>query len=66
MSSTSIVGEFRNQTTGVTCTVIRLSPSDYKPGNECYVTDEAEYLEPDPVDPLKFKTLAGEILLAAN
>ncbi|HEV7856691.1 MAG TPA: hypothetical protein VGO72_07010 [Herminiimonas sp.] len=66
MSSTSIVGEFRNQTTGATCTVIRLTPSSYQPGNECYVTDEAEYLEPDPADPQKFMTLSGEVLIAAN
>lgn len=66
MSSTSIVGEFKNQTTGATCTVIRLTPSSYQAGNECYVTDEAEYLEPDPTDPHQFKTLTGEVLVAAD
>jgi len=66
MSSTSIVGEFRNETTGATCTVIRLTPTGYQPGNECYVTDEAEYLEIDPVNPQKFKTMTGETLVASN
>lgn len=62
MSSTFIVGEFRNQTTGALCTVIKLMPTDFRPGSECYVTDDAEYLEPDPIDPNRFKTSNGDVL----
>jgi hypothetical protein len=64
MSSASIVGKFKNETTGMLCTVIRLTPSDYQPGNACYVTDEAEYLEPDPSDPARFMTREGDVLVA--
>ncbi|WP_188420513.1 hypothetical protein [Oxalicibacterium solurbis] len=63
MSSTYIVGEFRNQTTGALCTVIKLMPTDFRPGSECYVTDDAEYLEQDPMDPNRFKTANGDILI---
>jgi hypothetical protein len=66
MSSTSIVGQFKNQTTGMLCTIIRLTPSSYQPGNACYVTDEAEYVEQDPVDPNRFTTREGHILVAAG
>jgi hypothetical protein len=66
MSSTSIVGRFKNQTTGMLCTVIRLTPSSYQPGNACYVTDEAEYVEQDPNDPSRFMTREGHVLLAAG
>lgn len=66
MSSTFIVGEFRNQTTGALCTVIKLMPTNFRPGTECYVTDEAEYLEQDSVDPTKFKTSDGDILVATT
>ena len=63
MSSTSVIGQFKNQSTGSTCTVIQLIPSNARPGNECYVTDEAEYLEPDPTDPNNFKMASGEVLI---
>lgn len=66
MSSTLIVGEFRNQTTGTICTVIKLTPSNSQAGNTCYVTDSAEYLEPDPLDAARFKTETGDILIAAD
>jgi len=66
MSDTYVVGEFRNQTTGAVCTIIRLTPSRYRPGNACYVTDEAEYVEPDPDDPSRFRTLGGDVLIAAG
>ncbi|MFJ7565727.1 hypothetical protein ACIQW9_02055 [Herminiimonas sp. NPDC097707] len=63
MSSTSIIGQFKNQTTGATCTVIKLMPSSALPGNECYVTDEADYLEPDPSDPGNFMMASGDVLI---
>lgn len=63
MSSTSVIGQFKNQTTGETCTVIKLMPSNALPGNECYVTDEADYLEPDPSDPNNFKMASGDVLI---
>lgn len=63
MSSTSIIGQYKNQTTGTTCTVIKLIPSNFRPGNECYVTDEAEYLDPDPTNPDHFKMPSGDILV---
>jgi hypothetical protein len=66
MSSALIIGEFRNQTTGTTCIVIKLMPTSGKAGNECYVTDEAEYLEPDSSDASQFKTSDGDILIAAG
>ncbi len=63
MSSTSVIGQFKNQSTGTTCTVIKLIPSNARPGNECYVTDEAEYLEQDPTDPNNFRMPSGEVLI---
>lgn len=62
MSSTSVIGQFKNQTTGTTCTVIKLIPSTPRPGTECYVTEDAEYLEPDPDDPNNFKMASGDVL----
>jgi hypothetical protein len=66
MSSTFIVGEFRNQTTGAVCTVIKLTPVNFRPGAECYVTDEAEYLEQDPANPNRFMTSSGDVLVVAG
>lgn len=66
MSSALILGEFKNQTTGATCTVIKLMPANGMAGNECYVTEDAEYLEPDSMDASQFKTLSGDILIAAD
>lgn len=66
MSSTLIIGEFRNQTTGAVCTVIKLTPTNFRPGTECYVTDDAEYLEQNPADPSRFMTASGELLVAAD
>ncbi len=63
MSSTSVIGQFKNQSTGTTCTVIKLIPTNARPGNECYVTDEAEYLEPDPIDPNNFRMASGDVLI---
>ncbi|HWU99206.1 MAG TPA: hypothetical protein VN114_11885 [Oxalicibacterium sp.] len=66
MSSTFIVGEFKNQTTGAVCTVIKLTPTNFRPGTECYVTDDAEYLEPDPTNPTRFMTSSGDVLVMAG
>jgi len=66
MSSTIIIGEFKNQTTGSICTVIKLLPTSGKEGNACYVTDDAEYLEPDPGDASRFTTPSGDLLVAAS
>lgn len=63
MSSTSVIGQFKNQATGAICTVIRLIPSNSRPGTECYVTDDAEYLDQDPTDPNNFKMATGEVLV---
>lgn len=63
MSSTSVIGQFQNQSTGFTCTVIKLIPTNARPGTECYVTDEAEYIEPDPTNPNNFKMASGEVLI---
>lgn len=63
MSSTSVIGQFKNQATGTICTVIRSIPSNARPGNECYVTDDAEYLDRDPTDPNNFKMATGEVLV---
>ncbi len=46
--------------------MIKLTPTNFRPGTECYVTDEAEYLEQDPVDPNKFKTATGDILVEVH
>lgn len=66
MSSTIIVGEFKNQTTGTICTVIKLLPTNGRADSACYVTDDAEYLEPDPSDASLFTTPAGDVLVAAG
>lgn len=66
MSSTIIVGEFKNQTTGTICTVIKLLPTNGRADNACYVTDNAEYLELDPSDTSRFTTSTGDVLVAAD
>jgi hypothetical protein len=66
MSSTMIVGEFKNQTTGSVCTVIKLLPTSGRADNACYVTDDAEYLEPVPDDPSRFTTPCGDVLVATG
>tara|TARA_R110001599_G_scaffold353676_1_gene595198 strand:- start:248798 stop:249007 length:210 start_codon:yes stop_codon:yes gene_type:complete len=66
MSSTIVVGEFKNQTTGAICTVIKLLPTNGRADNACYVTDDAEYLESDPSDASRFTTPSGEVLVAAS